>query len=449
MKLRMLKRILLLLCILGYNRAEAHSLPDCKAQLVIHEFRIEMKFRTPYDILELATKTKINLHSQASVDSLKRYLQNHVQVTDSLQSVWDISVGTIDVSPATDPLIGNYQEIVATLYLQPSRKASLRSFVLHCDWVLHQIPNQSILVSVEQDWAGGIIANHTQQVGVIGWDIPKGKIFPLHIRLEQGSWWKGFESMFHLGMSHIWEGTDHLLFVIVLLLPCMLLRSGSRWGLYRGFKASLLQMAGLVTAFTLGHSLTLLVGTLGWLQLPAQPVEVLIAVSILVSAIHAVCPVFYGKEKYIAMGFGLIHGLAFSTVLADMGVSPSALLVSILGFNLGIEAMQLWIILWIIPWLLLLSQTRAYGWVRLAGALLASVAAAVWMAERVSGKGNVFSPVLSQLPDFASEAIGALAILAIIFFFAQRLATRQLHKPQVNSQAGFASGKDTIFKRSA
>jgi HupE / UreJ protein len=91
----------------------------------------------------------------------------------------------------------------------------------------------------------------------------------------------------------------------------------------------------IVTAFTLGHSLTLLAGALGWLRLPGQPVEILIAVSILVSAAHAQRPLFPGREAQVAAGFGLVHilvhGLAFTGTLAGLHLSAGPLALSILG----------------------------------------------------------------------------------------------------------------------
>ena len=85
-------------------------------------------------------------------------------------------------------------------------------------------------------------------------------------------------------MQHISEGTDHLLFLLVLLLPAPLLLKQKRWGRFGGTRYSLIRLLKIVTAFTLEHSLTLIIGALGWLWLPVQPVEVLIAFSILVSA---------------------------------------------------------------------------------------------------------------------------------------------------------------------
>ena len=97
-------------------------------------------------------------------------------------------------------------------------------------------------------------------------------------------------------MRHIAEGTDHLLFLLVLLLPAPLVVSGLRWGPPAGVRRSLLRILGIVSAFTLGHSITVALAALNAINVPSRPVEVLIAVSILVSAVHAYRPIFPAKR---------------------------------------------------------------------------------------------------------------------------------------------------------
>lgn len=85
----------------------------------------------------------------------------------------------------------------------------------------------------------------------------------------------------------------------------------------------------------LGHSVTLAVAALARLDLPAAPVESLIAASILIGAGHALRPLFPGREALIAAGFGLIHGMAFSFTLAELHLDTGQLVLSLLGFNLA------------------------------------------------------------------------------------------------------------------
>jgi hypothetical protein len=225
-------------------------------------------------------------------------------------------------------------------------------------------------------------------------------------------------------MQHIKEGTDHLLFLIVLLLPATLLINGKQWGRFGGTKYSILRLLKIVTSFTIGHSITLLIGALGWLKLAAQPVEILIAFSILVSAIHAIRPIFPGKEMYVAAGFGLIHGLAFASILANLKLGAGTMALSILGFNLGIEVMQLFVVLITIPWLIILSQTPTYKYVRVGGAIISGVIAIAWILERITQTPNIVSAFVNKATEQARWAILILAALALVSMLLKRRVSR-------------------------
>jgi hypothetical protein len=232
----------------------------------------------------------------------------------------------------------------------------------------------------------------------------------------------GIGNMFRLGMRHIAEGTDHLLFLLVLLIPSPLVSAGSRWAGSAGLRRSFTHILRVVTAFTLGHSMTLALAAFGLVVLPSRPVEVLIAVSIFVSAVHAIRPLFPGREPAIAAFFGLVHGLAFAATLGQLGLQRWARLANVFAFNVGIEAMQLAVVAAILPSLLLLSSTRAYSWFRIGGASFAAIASAGWIAERLL---NVGGPV-----DFMVDAVAQRAVwLAAALFVASTLCRRLLPQP--------------------
>ncbi|NOT62322.1 MAG: hypothetical protein HOP19_19110 [Acidobacteria bacterium] len=165
--------------------------------------------------------------------------------------------------------------------------------------------------------------------------------------------------------------------------------------------------------------------TIGWLRLPPQPVEILVAFSILISALHALRPLFPGREIYVAAGFGLIHGLAFAAVLSDLKLATGPLALSILGLNLGIELMQLFIIAMTMPWLILLSLTPSYVWVRMSCAFLAAIAALGWLAERISGNSNFIGAALQKFPHYAPAAILLLALIALTAYGLSMRQTRR------------------------
>jgi hypothetical protein len=225
------------------------------------------------------------------------------------------------------------------------------------------------------------------------------------------SWW--MPNLFQLGMRHIAEGTDHLLFLLVLLLPAPLLVAGGRWEGTTGVRTSLLRILRIVTAFTIGHSITLALAVFGVVHLPNRPIEVLIAVSILVSAVHALRPIFPGREAGIAAFFGLIHGLAFASTLSQLGLGRWERLVGILAFNLGIETMQIAVVAATLPSLILMSRTRAYPWLRVCGALLAGTASLGWIVERLLGAPSSVDGVVNKLAHHSVWIAGGLLLLSV------------------------------------
>jgi len=229
----------------------------------------------------------------------------------------------------------------------------------------------------------------------------------------------GFAAAFRLGLRHIAEGTDHLLFLLALLLPAPLLAVAGRWRERVTVRRSLAQILCIVTAFTLGHSLTLALAAFGVVELPSRPVEVLIAVSILVSAMHALRPIFPGCEAVVAGFFGLIHGLAFASALSELGFDGWYRVVSVLGFNLGIEVMQLAVVTAMLPSLLLLSRRRGYALLRVGGALFAGIAAMGWIAERLLNLQNVIGLLVESVARHAGW-IAAMLFLVGLFSEAWR-----------------------------
>ena len=87
--------IVFFLMSLGLTQTQAHSLPDSKALLTLNSTSVKLEFHTPYEILELAFKNKINLDSPNCLDSLKNYFLTHISISDSLGSKWIVTVGRI------------------------------------------------------------------------------------------------------------------------------------------------------------------------------------------------------------------------------------------------------------------------------------------------------------------------------------------------------------------
>lgn len=185
------------------------------------------------------------------------------------------------------------------------------------------------------------------------------------------------------GVWHIWIGFDHILFLLSLLLPAVLVWRKPRWEPAQRFRTSFWEVAKIVTAFTVAHSITLSLATLGWVSLPSRWVESAIAASVVLAALNNVWPLFQGRRWLVAFCFGLIHGFGFASVLADLGLPPDALLLALVGFNIGVELGQLAIVAVFLPIAFVLRRHWVYRRVIFTGgSLVIALLAAIWLAER-------------------------------------------------------------------
>jgi len=180
-------------------------------------------------------------------------------------------------------------------------------------------------------------------------------------------------SYFGLGAKHILTGIDHLLFVLCLIV----------------LVPNLLALLKTITAFTLAHSLTLVLSALGVVHLPQPPVEATIALSILFLASElarrdANAGMALQRPWVVAFAFGLLHGFGFAGALAEIGLPQGDIPLALLLFNLGVEAGQVAFVACVYPLLLLVR--RIHCWPRWAGALPVYAVGAVsgfWWLQRM------------------------------------------------------------------
>jgi hypothetical protein len=140
------------------------------------------------------------------------------------------------------------------------------------------------------------------------------------------------------------DGIDHILFLLALMLA----------------GGSLLRILGIVTGFTLGHSITLALSALHIVRPPAALIERLIALSIALVAAEAFLGKFEGHRWKVASCFGLIHGFGFATVLNQLDLSTGDLVSALFGYNLGVELGQVTIVLVTAPLILYLQRQRRF-----------------------------------------------------------------------------------------
>jgi hypothetical protein len=204
------------------------------------------------------------------------------------------------------------------------------------------------------------------------------------LQVADASRWRQFFDYVKHGVWHIWIGFDHILFLLSLLLPAVLVRAEGRWQARATLRASGIEVLKIVTAFTLAHSITLTLATLGVVALPSRIVESAIALSVVVAALNNLWPVITRRLALLAFAFGLIHGFGFASVLLDLGLPQSSLLLSLVGFNVGVELGQLAIVAAFLPLAYLARGTAFYRKaVLFAGSCLIVAIALAWLAERV------------------------------------------------------------------
>lgn len=174
-------------------------------------------------------------------------------------------------------------------------------------------------------------------------------------------------SFFKLGMLHILTGYDHLLFLFALLLR----------------KQTVKQYISIVTSFTLAHSITLTLAVLGWITLPSRFVEAAIAFSICYVALENIFRKEIKHRWSITFLFGLIHGLGFASILKEMEIAKSHLAVALINFNLGIETVQLAIVLLLMPLLAYLFKLKLSHRIVQIGSLIIFILGAIWLVERI------------------------------------------------------------------
>ena len=200
----------------------------------------------------------------------------------------------------------------------------------------------------------------------------------------------------HEGVWHIWRGYDHILFLLSLLLPAVLVRRDGTWQAATSFRAALVDVTKVVTAFTVAHSITLTLAALGVVALPSRLVESAIALSVVLAALNNVFPLVAHARWLAAFGFGLLHGFGFAGALQDLGLPTGSLALSLAGFNVGVELGQLAIVAAFLPAAFALRGTRTYRRGMLtAGSMAIAAIAAVWLVERAF-----------DLPLFAALAAG-------------------------------------------
>jgi hypothetical protein len=324
---------------------------------------------------------------EAMADSVYAYLQPRLLFFDGEtvhpiriigHDLMDIDVGTFALVRFDLPTLGSPPEEIGAEYR------------LLFDSVE---PTHRGLLVIESNSRSGIKDNESQVSVIFG---------PGHERhefsLEDVPWTQVFTNFVRHGVWHIWIGFDHILFLVALLLPSVLYRRERHWLPVETFREAFIYVLKVVTIFTVAHTITLSLAAMKVIEIPAQWVEAIIAISIAIVALNNLYPFLRGKTWLIVFVFGLFHGFGFANVLAPLGVNPQSTVSALLGFNVGVEIGQIAIVLVVFPILFFLRDWSLYRTRVLQLASLALIAISMfWFVERTVNVPFLSADMLSAL----------------------------------------------------
>jgi len=365
----MMRRLLVLLCLLCSTTAYAHKPSDSYLTLSVEDNRVSGQWDIALRDLDFAIGLDTNADGvitwgevQARQKEIDAYALSRLQVSGA---------GQVCPLRATDHLIDDHTDgAYAVLRFQAACAAIAGSVQVGYRLFFDIDPQHK-----------GLLRLQYQGASITGIFSPDNanQTFSLQApnRLRQ------FIDYLREGVWHIWVGYDHILFLLALLLPAVAVREAGRWQAVAAFRPAFWSVLRIVTAFTVAHSVTLTLATLGVISLPSRWVESTIAASVIIAALNNIYPLFRERRWMMAFVFGLIHGFGFASVLTDLGLPQDALVIALVGFNVGVETGQLAIVAGFLPLIYFLRYTWFYRRVLLTGgSILIAILATVWFVER-------------------------------------------------------------------
>jgi hypothetical protein len=331
-----LQAAVMLLLAVGAVRANSHALEQSYLYLDLNQQRLQGRFELTVTDLNRALSLALPADGGLQPADL---LSHGPRIARYLQSRVELAPDGV-VSPMTFGSPGLMSTRKAQYVLLPFTTGTTAHDIGYIDVdyrVLFDVhPAHRGFLMIENDWRTGTFDN---EGGISLVFEPQGGIQRLD--LTASTTVRGFVEMVKLGVHHIWDGIDHLLFLLALLLPAVVKRRDGRWEPVEDFGSALIHVVKIVTLFTIAHTITLSAATLGAIDLSPRLVESVIAISITIAALDIFWPMFRGAIWWVVFAFGLFHGFGFASVLSDIGIPPGYTALSLLAFNLGVELGQI------------------------------------------------------------------------------------------------------------
>ena len=373
--MRFFKFLLLSVFVFCSAQVAAHTTSNSTIAVDVDRTHVYLNLMMPADQLYLAQANLMNLQAgeAPSGDSpintllLTDYLARHIEIeSGSMAKVSDIG----------------WNQIEQTWFISAKMTFSFSDEVpdklkLSADPILHTVITHKILVSIRHDSQLIGATEHTPDIQQLGYQHTQ-----VELSRNSQSWLK---SLFHIvwqGALHIMSGFDHLLFLICLLLAVPAANKYASQVEKMTTKSLTKGILLLVSAFTLGHTVSLFLSSYQVFEINRPAIEILVALSIFIAAIQLMFSRIKPMTGLLAFCFGIIHGIAFSEALSGFSFLPQTLMWAIFGFNLGVELCQLFIVVLVLPVIKLSLKYNRFDQLKNSGAYLTLVLSSIWMFER-------------------------------------------------------------------
>lgn len=373
--MRMLGRALVCCALLAAaGLADAHKSSDSYLQLDARPGKLEVRWDIALRDLDIALDLDSNDDGQLTWGEVKAAWPRIESY-----ALPRLAIAGCELRPTGRGLERRNDGAYAVLYLTspctlaatPSIRYSLFAEVdpTHRGLAKIQRPGQAIvLLMLDPSTAVGAAAPGASAVG------------PHAAQFENSRWAFLIE-----GARHILTGYDHILFLICLLLPAVLRRTPEGWKPVDKASQAILPILGVVSSFTVAHSITLGLAALKIVSLPSWFIDPAIAATIVLAALDNIWPIFPVRRIVVAFCFGLIHGFGFATVLAELNLPTADFAWALLQFNVGLEIGQLLIVVVVTAVLFGLRDWPRYRpLVVRGGSFAAMIFAMLWFIERAA-----------------------------------------------------------------
>ena len=337
----------------------AHQNSVSYAAIAIRPERVEITFEIAYDDWLPMVNIDTNRDGTLTTQEARQHLRQLGSFMRSRASV--VADGAPCPGEVLDvqvtPRLGTAYTTLQTVYRCPTR---IRTVAIAMDLFGREHPGHRTLARIQdRTVASGPLAEHVFGAGSEGFEMTLGDPAALG-RLG------AVRAFVRLGVDHIFSGYDHILFLLGLLLVAT------------GFR----DLLKIVTSFTVAHTLTLVLATLGYVTLNVRLVESVIALSIAYVAVENLVAQQHPRRWILTFAFGLVHGFGFSNVLREMDIPRAVLGWSLASFNVGVEVGQVTIVSVFYP-LLVWNRTRSWNASAVRAASVAiGVMAVYWFIER-------------------------------------------------------------------